>query len=194
MDGRFASLFLASIVGALVLIVGASYVKFYNERTENYKKHMYVLQYECRSGRQLAQIQYNAMTYDGTQTNCSEALVFTNVPPVLGAMHDMWVASPFFSLMYATDWKIQVAYALFGIVAIVTAIRSWFIYKSQQEVLKTFSSTNRNLRVTESSIDERPRLLIKKSSQQTEAHRLASLLMKEPVFVPKHEVPSTPSY
>lgn len=153
-------------VGLLLVcavVVGAAYIKFYNERTQNYYKHLYVLQYECQSGRQLPHIQYNMMTYDGTSTNCTEAQVFTSILPSLGAVHDMWVASPFFALMYATDWKIQLAYVLFGVVGVVCLIRSYFSLRAQQAVLSTFSSTKGALRTAKSSIDDRPRMLVKVS-------------------------------
>lgn len=196
MNARHVSLLTTLVVALVTLVVGAAYVKFYNERAETYKKHTYVLEHECRSGRQLPQIQYNLMTYDGTSTNCSEALVFTSVPPVLGAVHDMWVASPFFSLMYATDWKIQVSYALFGIVGVVTAIRSYFSHKSQKAVLDTFSSTRDGVRVAKSSIDQRPRLLVKTTSNKTPMQHLAEKLLQNeeelrpPVFTKRDARPS----
>lgn len=177
-----------TILGALLvffaaIIVGSSYAKFYNERTENYKKHMYVLEHECRSGRQLPQIQYNVMTYDGTSTNCSEALVFTSVPPFFGAAHDMWIASPFYALMYATDGRIQLAYALFGVVAIVAYIRYHFIHKSQRAVLDTFSSTRNGMHMAKSSIDQRPRLLVKTTPIQQLAEKLVHEATRPPVFI-----------
>lgn len=165
------------------LIVGTAYVKFYNERVQNYYKHLYVLEYECQSGRQLPKIQYNAMTYDGTTTNCTEAQVFTSIPPSVGALHDMWTSSPFYSLMYATDWKIQVAYALFTVVGIVTLITGYFRYRTQQAVLNTFSEDKR------SAIDQRKRILVK-VSETTPAQDLAKKLLEEddeePVFTKRN--------
>lgn len=139
--GRALPLIGGLLLSIVAVVVGAAYLKFYNERTQNYSKHSYVLQNECQSGRQLPQIQYNLMTYDGTATNCTEALVFTSILPSIGAVHDMWIASPFYTLLYANDWKIQVAYALFAVVAIVTGIRSYFSYRQQQAVLQTFSES-----------------------------------------------------
>ena len=164
----------------LAAVVGVAYVKFYNERTQNYYKHLYVLQYECQSGRQLPHIQYNLMTYDGTATNCTEAQVFTSIPPSLGAIHDMWVSSPFFALMYATDWKIQLAYVLFGVVAVIAGIRSHFSLRAQQAVLNTFSS---NKRIVKSSLDDRPRMLVKVSDVPPMKALAKQLLADdEPVF------------
>ncbi len=170
--------FTGALVVAAVLIVGAAYLKFYNERTQNYYKHLYVLQYECQSGRQLPQIQYNTMTYDGTATNCTEALVFTSILPSVGAVHDMWVASPFFALMYATDWKIQVAYALVAVAGVVTAVRSYFGLRAQQAVLDTFSTTRKT---AQSSLDQRPRMLVKTTAGpgKSPMQALAAELLRE---------------
>lgn len=167
------------LLASIAIIIGASYLKFYNERTQNYYKHLYVLQYECQSGRQLPQIQYNTMTYDGTSTNCTEALVFTSILPSLGAVHDMWVASPFFALMYATDWKIQVAYAVAAVVGVMTAVRSYFGLRAQQAVLDTFSSSRKT---AQSSIDQRPRMMVKvppEGARKTPMQALAEHLLHE---------------
>lgn len=172
------------LIAAATIVVGSTFVKFYNERTENYKKHSFVLHHECRSGRQLPQIQYNMMTYDGTSTNCTEALVFTSIPPLLGAIHDMWIASPFYALMYATDWKIQVSYVIFGVVIIVFGLREYFRTKAQQAVLDTFSSTRSNIHIAKSSIDQRPRLLVKVAPEQENMNQLAKKLISEQVSSP----------
>lgn len=174
----------APITGFVLLVlaftvVGASYLKFYNERTENYKKHMYVLNHECHSGRQLPQIQYNRMTYDGTSTNCSEALVFTSILPCMGAIYDMWIASPFFALMYATDWKIQLIYAVLAITAVVTAIRSYFTYQSHQAVLNTFSESKN---VAKSQIGGRAQMIVKTTPAAPMKQLAAELLDDIPTF------------
>lgn len=160
--GRALPLIGGLLLSIVVVIVGAAYVKFYNERTQNYHKHSYVLQYECQSGRQLPHIQYNRMTYDGTSTNCTEAMVFTSILPSIGAVHDMWIASPFYALLYANDWKIQAFYVLSAVAAIVTGIRSYFTYRQQQAVLHTFSESRGA--IVKSAIDDRPRMLVKTAS------------------------------
>lgn len=174
----------AALLTIAVLTIGASYLKFYTERTQNYYKHLYVLQYECQSGRQLPHIQYNAMTYDGTTTNCTEALVFTSILPSLGAIHDMWIASPFYALMFATDWKIQLAYVLLSVVVVVTIIRSCFALRAQQAVLNTFSNSQKTVR---STIDGRARMLVKVPEKKEPMQQLAKRLIEEdliaePVF------------
>lgn len=180
------------------LAVSVTYLKFYNERTQNYYKHHYVLKYECQSGRQLSNIQYNQMTYDGTATNCTEALVFTSIPPTLGAIHDMWIASPFYALLHATDWKIQVAYTLFVVITLVTLIRSYFNYRAQQAVLNAFSGAQKGVMTARSAIDGRERMLVKVSPND-EKERMkqlaADLLNEEPVFTRlKHDTASSSSY
>ena len=177
----------APVAGLILLVlafgvVSASYLKFYNERTENYKKHMYVLNHECNSGRQLPQIQYNRMTYDGTSTNCSEALVFTSILPCMGAIYDMWTSSPFFALMYATDWKIQLIYAILAIVAVVTAIRSYFTHRSHQAVLNTFSESKGQAHIAKSQIGGRAQMLVKTTPSTPMKQLAAELLEDIPTF------------
>lgn len=177
----------APVTGLVLLllaftVVGASYLKFYNERTENYKKHMYVLNHECNSGRQLPQIQYNRMTYDGTSTNCTEALVFTSILPCMGAIYDMWTSSPFFALMYATDWKIQMIYAVLAIVAVVTTIRSYFAHRSHQAVLSTFSDSKNQARVVKSQVGGRAQMLVKTAPATPMKQLAADLLEDMPTF------------
>jgi hypothetical protein len=184
MDRRLVPVVCALLVTTVAIIVGSTFVKFYNERTENYKKHLFVLHHECRSGRQLPQIQYNMMTYDGTSTNCTEALVFTSIWPGVGAIHDMWVASPFYALMYATDWKIQIAYVVFGLAIIYFGLREYFRAKAQKAVLDTFSSTQSNIRMAKSSIDQRPRLLVKVTPEQEEMDQLAKKIISAQVSSP----------
>lgn len=176
-------LIVASLVIALSVVLCMSYAKHYNERTQNYDKHMYVLQHECRSGRQLATIQYNKMTYDGTSTNCTEAVVFTSIPPCLGAIHDMWITSPFFALMYATDWKIQALYLVLAVVAVVTSIQSYFKHQSHREVLETFKSNQRN--TAKSFVDGRERMLVPAVKKKPEPHAniIQEVLEKGPTLI-----------
>lgn len=175
-------LLFASLVATICIVLCMSYTKHYNERTQNYDKHMYVLNNECRSGRQLSTIQYNKMTYDGTSTNCTEAVVFTSIPPCLGAIHDMWISSPFFALMYATDWKIQALYVVLAVVAVVTFIQSYFKHKSHREVLETFKTNQRH--TAKSMIDGRERMLVPAVKKKEEPHAeiIAELLDKAPTL------------
>lgn len=111
------------------LITGfvAWYIPYYNERLNQYNKHEFVLKEECWEGKFHPKVQHNKMTYDGLSTNCTEATVFTSVPVWLGAFNNMWEGSVFYTLLHATNWQLQVAYVIFGLVISVVAI--WEVSK-----------------------------------------------------------------
>lgn len=123
------------------LLVGfiAWYTPYYNERLTQYKKHHFVLTEECWEGKFHPKVQHNKMTYDGLSTNCTEASVFISVPVWLGALNNMWEGSLFYTLLHATNWQLQVAYVIFGLVIAVVSI--WEVskhikWRKVSEVLK----------------------------------------------------------
>jgi len=123
------------------LLVGfiAWYTPYYNERATQYEKHQFVLTEECWEGKFHPKVQHNKMTYDGLSTNCTEAFVFVSVPVFLGALNNMWEGSLFYTLLHATNWQLQVAYVIFGLVIAVVSI--WEVskhikWRKVSEVLK----------------------------------------------------------
>lgn len=134
------------IVVCLSLLLTTSfiawYVPYYNERFVQYQKHEFVLREECWEGKFHPKVQHNKMTYDGLSTNCTEASVFTAVPVWLGAINNMWEGSVFYTLIHATNWQLQVAYAIFGLVISVVGILELSKFVKWNNISKVLTSNN----------------------------------------------------
>ncbi len=153
---RFATL----LSGCIFLLV-CSY-PHYLRRVEEHAKHQFILDNHCDTSRPHPSIHYNQMTYDGTQTNCSEARAYTHMPIVLGAFIDLWLRSPIPAILYADNWKVQVSYVLFGCITIVTAIISLRRYYTDCRVVDAVRRQEASL------VGERQRLIIKEAGNPRE--------------------------
>lgn len=85
---------------------------YYKMREENYRKEMRVLQDLCDSGVVPPDFQINSVTFGGKATNCSQAIVFTQIPIVFGAVMDLWDDSLVKFVIYGGNWKIQCLFAV----------------------------------------------------------------------------------
>lgn len=137
---------LVAVFLSVLLTIGfvAWYVPYYNERLTQHEKHEFVLNAECWEGKFHPKVQHNKMTYDGLATNCSEASVFTSVPVWMGAINNMWEGSVFYTLLHATNWQLQVAYVIFGLVISVVFILELSKYIKWRSITKVLTTGNNN--------------------------------------------------
>lgn len=112
---RQTSLVTSIVVGILALFATCSvifcwtiYYPYHKMREENYRKELRVLQDLCESGLIPPDFQINSVTFGGKATNCSQAIVYTQIPIIFGAISDMWDDSLIKFVINGGNWKIQV--------------------------------------------------------------------------------------
>ena len=133
---------LTVVAGCIFLLICA--YPHYLRRVEEHAKHTFVLDNHCDTSRPHPSIHYNQMTYDGIQTNCSEARAYTGVPILAGAFMDLWLGSPVYGILYATDWKVQLAYVIFGCVTIMCVSYHLRKYYTDKHVIDAVEQQKRN--------------------------------------------------
>lgn len=153
-------LYAATAFSGLVFLLLCAY-PHYLRRSEEYKKHEFVIDNHCDTSRPHPSIHYNAMTYDGTMTNCADARAFTSMPVLIGAFIDLWLVSPIPGILYATSWQMQMFYALMGCTTIVCAIVSYRKYVTDMHVIEAVSRQKGRL------ADGRQRLVVGKAENIT---------------------------
>ena len=161
-ENKRDALRVATLISSCVFLLVCTW-PHYLRRIEEYNKHMFVLQNHCNTNRPHPSIQYNQMTYEGTQTNCSDARAYTQMPILAGAFIDLWLKSPIPAVLYADNWKVQVSYFLFGWITIVTVILSLKNYWTDCHVIDA-------VRRQEASLSgNRQRLIVKESQGDNES-------------------------
>jgi hypothetical protein len=176
------------------LLIGFSswYIPYYNERLDQYNKHNFVLKEECLSGKLHPEIQHNEMTFDGLSTNCTRAKVFISIPIWLGALNNMWEGSVFYTLLHATNWQIQVAYVIFGLVIVVVVIMEISKHIKWSRVA-TFLKGKNSISVQDNQSGRRRIMTKGEPIDKDQIKKLAVGLMKNQPSPPKRNLLSEPS-
>ncbi len=104
-------------IAGLLVIVGVSYYNLYITRWDNYGKHIYVYVTFCTPASIDPLIQINLMTFEGLPTNCSQSRIFVNTWPSIGAIGDLWEASPINPFSWFKNWYFKVGF--FGTVVLI---------------------------------------------------------------------------
>lgn len=140
----------------------AWYYPYYLERASQHDKHLFVLLEECREGKLHPKIQHDEMRYEGLQTNCSRATVFTSTPVWAGALVNLWQGSIFYTLIYADNWKIQATYTIAFIIVAVATVHYSFKYNIVSKVLEKSSRGNNRIVLNGRQFIKKPQVFSEK--------------------------------
>jgi hypothetical protein len=139
------------LLGSVLLFFGTLisgwYYDCYQQRKEIHRQHLFVLQTECIAGKLHPSIQHNLMTYEGLQTNCTEAHVYTQTPIWLGACDDCWRSSIWHTLIHADDWRVQLTYMVGGVLVAVMLARELFRQKRTKAALKALATNKQSIQI-----------------------------------------------
>lgn len=132
------NLILFSFVAVLFFVW---YNPYYQQQRILYEKYQFVLDVECIDGKFHPKVQHNLMTYDGIPTNCSHAQSIVSTPLFVSSLNAMWSDSIFYTLLHASTWQLQVAYAVVILVVSVALIVTQAKKHTVNAVLKNTPGT-----------------------------------------------------
>lgn len=118
---KFALCFVALFTTVMVF-----YLPYHNNREHEYIKHEEFLysgicdnileSYETSNRTNklkiLSEIEILNARFKGTEMNCNTALLYTNIPIVLGACGDLWKASFIHTIITGGTWEVKLVLAL----------------------------------------------------------------------------------
>ncbi len=158
-------------IGIAWIVFGlAVFTPYYHSRSEQHRNHLQVLRTICNGKNIPDKFQVNEVTYEGTLSNCTRATVFIATPVFLGAINDFWQDSIFYTLLHATDWKVQAVYAFCAVLVAYFGTKfifsSWVINKASNGSLRIPGQTNdRQMMIVEK---QQPMIFTKEEKQANE--------------------------